>query len=207
MVDDTLPPPLHIGLMCGTFDPPHRGHLDMAHQAMEQLGLNKVHFLPVGQPTHKTTLTAAEHRINMTQLAIAEHEFFQLDRTDVNRPGPHYTATLLPLLQTTYKEALLWLIIGGDSMRDFLSWHEPQKIVQSGCRLAVYERPGVHIDWPTLEATLPGLRAIVTLLTGPLVDISSTAVRAKAAAGEPLPDLVPAAVRNYIKEHQLYVTP
>lgn len=179
----------------------------MAHKAAEQLGLDQVLFLPVGQPTHKTTLTAAEHRIHMTQLAIAEHEHFQLDPTDVERPPLHYTSTLIPLLQAKYKRALLWLIIGGDSMRDFLSWHEPETIVNSGCRLAVYERPGVHIDWPTLEVALPNLRDTVTMLTGPLVDISSTAVRKKAAAGEPLHGLVPAAVRDYIEEHHLYVSP
>lgn len=193
-----------IGLMCGTFDPLHLGHITVAHHARWQLDLSHVHFLPVGQPTHKTTMTPAHHRVNMLKLALADYESFQLDTTDVDRPPPHYTATLLPLLQAKFPRTNLWLLLGGDSLRDLPTWHNPQAIINSGCRLAVYNRPGVTIDWHTLETKLPGLREIVTMLKGDKVQLSSTSMRERLAAGQPLSSAVPSAVQQYITEHNLY---
>jgi nicotinate-nucleotide adenylyltransferase len=196
---------IRLGLLGGTFDPPHIGHLWLAETAREQLGLDRVLFLPVGNPPHKQgrTITAVSHRLHLTQLAIANHPTFTLDRTDADRPPPHTTYTLLPLIQAQYPDAQLWLLIGGDSLRDFAAWREPGRVIQK-CRLAVLPRPGAEVDWAGLETAVPQLRAAVDLLEGPTLDISGTAVRHWAQQKRSLRYLVPPSVRHYIEQKGLY---
>ena len=190
------PLPHRLGLMCGTFDPPHIGHLLVAHTAVEQLGLAQVLFVPVGQPTHKTTLTPAAQRVAMTQAAIADNPHFALDLTDVEREPPHYTATLLPLLQAKFPQSELWLLLGEDSLRDLPTWHKPD-LVCAQARLAVLPRPGVVRD-------VSADRADVTWLDGPAVHLSSTMLRARLGAGFSGRYVLPTAVQAYIQAAQLY---
>lgn len=196
---------IRLGLLGGTFDPPHIGHLWLAETARDQLGLDRVLFLPVGDPPHKQgrMITAVSHRLRLTQLAIADQPAFTLDRTDADRPPPHTTVTLLPLIRAQYPDADLWLLIGGDSLRDFAAWREPAQIIAQ-CRLAALPRPGVEVDWTGLETAVPGLRAAVDLLEGPTLDISGTAVRYWARQNRSLRYLVPPAVRGYIEQNKLY---
>ena len=195
-----------IGLLGGTFDPPHMGHLWLAETARAQLGLERVLFLPVGEPPHKEDkmVTAVSHRLAMTQLAIQDNHRFILDTTDCNRPPPHTTVTLLPLIQALYPKAQLWLLIGADSLRDIPTWVEPQHIIHQ-CRLGVLPRPGVEIDWQVLETAVPHIRAATHWLDGPSVAISSTEIRRWADLGNSLRYLVSAPVGAYIQEHQLYL--
>lgn len=194
-----------IGLLGGTFDPPHVGHLWLAEAAREQLGLNEVLFLPVGEPPHKEgrRITAVSHRLTMTQLAIQDNPAFALDTTDSDRPPPHTTVTLLPLIQTQYPDAQLWLIIGADSLRDLPTWVEPQRLI-SQCRLAVLPRPGVEIDWQVLETAVPHIRTITHWLEGPSVALSATQIRHWAEEGRSLRYLIPPTVLAYIQQHRLY---
>lgn len=194
-----------IGLLGGTFDPPHVGHLWLAEVAREQLGLNEVLFLPVGEPPHKEgrRITAVSHRLTMTQLAIQDNPAFALDTTDSDRPPPHTTVTLLPLIQTQYPDAQLWLIIGADSLRDLPTWVEPQRLI-SQCRLAVLPRPGVEIDWHVLETAVPHIRTITHWLEGPSVALSATQIRHWAEEGRSLRYLIPPTVLAYIQQHRLY---
>jgi nicotinate-nucleotide adenylyltransferase len=196
---------LRLGLLGGTFDPPHIGHLWLAETAREQLGLDQVLFLPVGDPPHKQgrEITAISHRLPMTQLAIAGHDAFTLDRTDADRPPPHTTQTLLPLIRAQFPHSALWLLLGGDSLRDFATWREPERIIRQ-CRLAVLPRPGVVVDWAGLETAVPGLQAVVDELAGPTLHISGTAVRQWAGENHSLRFLLPAAVRHYIAQQSLY---
>lgn len=196
---------LRLGLLGGTFDPPHIGHLWLAETAREQLGLDRVLFLPVGEPPHKEgrAITAVSHRLHLTQLAIADQPAFQLDRTDADRPPPHTTVTLLPLIRAQHPGAQLWLLLGGDSLRDFAAWREPGQIIQQ-CRLAVLSRPGAEVDWAGLETAVSGLRAVVDRLEGPTLDISGTAVRHWARQQRSLRYLVPKPVAEYIRQHALY---
>lgn len=186
--------------MCGTFDPPHIGHLLLAHTAVEQLALAHVLFLPVGQPTHKTTLTTAVHRLAMTRAAIADNPRFILNETDAERPAPHYTATLLPLLQAQYPQHELWLLLGQDALHDLPHWYEPQQILAQA-RLAVLPRPG--LDTPAPDADFMA-QAQVTWLVGPMIQLSSTQLRARLRAGLSGRYALPTAVRTYIRAHQLY---
>ncbi len=194
--------------MGGTFDPPHFGHLWLAESARDQLHLDQVLFLPVGEPPHKqgNSITAVSRRLHMTQLAISNHPAFCLDTLDIERPLPHTTCSLLPLVQAAHPDADLWLIIGTDSLRDFPTWHEPENIIAQ-CRLAALARPGVVVDWNVLETAVPGLRAATDELAGPTMDISSTAVRQWAKHNHSLRYLVPAPVLDFIQQHALYLSP
>lgn len=194
-----------IGLLGGTFDPPHLGHLWVAETAREQLGLDKVLFLPVGDPPHKQDkkVTAVAHRLAMTQLAIADNPDFVPDRTDMERPLPHTTHSLLPLLHQVYPDSQFWFLIGADSLHDLPTWQRPERIIQQ-CRLAVYPRPGVTIDWPTLETAVPNIETAVDLIKGPIMSISSSGIRGWNRAGHSVRYLVTTAVLNYIHQHKLY---
>lgn len=194
-----------VGILGGTFDPPHIGHLLLAQTALEELGLERVLFVPAGQPVHKegNAVSEARHRVTMTRLAVAGNQAFVVDTTDVERPEPHTTATLLPLLQAQYPGRRLWLLIGGDSLRDFATWYRPQEIIAQA-PLAVLARPDAAVSWPALEAAIPGIRSAVTFLDGPSVAVSSTQIRRWAAAGRSLRYLVADAVGAYIRRAGLY---
>jgi nicotinate-nucleotide adenylyltransferase len=194
-----------LGLLGGTFDPPHLAHLILAEAAREQLQLDRVLFLPAGQPPHKPEqpVTPASHRLAMTALAIADNTEFVIDETDVRREPPHYTATLLPLLLERLGPAQLWLLIGGDSLRDLPTWYRPKELLRY-CRLAVLPRPGATVDWTVLDAAVPETRDKVDMLDGPTISLSSTALRGRAGEGKSLRYLVPEAVRRYISDNSLY---
>lgn len=189
--------------MCGTFDPPHIGHLLLAQTAFNQLELDHVLFLPVGDPTHKTTKTAAEFRVAMTQLAISDNPNFILDTTDADRPDPHYTATLLPLLHRKFPTAKLWLLIGGDSLSTFPSWNNPQEILNF-CRLAILSRPGWQPDIEYLASEIPGIEKQIDWLDGPSVNLSSSWLRQAVANQISTRYLLSSELANYVEENQLY---
>jgi len=194
-----------IGLLGGTFDPPHIGHLWLAEAARQIFNLDKVLFLPAGHPPHKSDepVTAVHHRQEMTRLAIAGNNHFVLDTTDTERPSPHYTSTLLPLIQQACPDADLFLLIGSDSLRDLPLWHEPKKVITL-CRLAVLPRPGIIVDWVMLSLYVPGVDQVVDMLNGPTIDLSSTMLRTWLVAGNQPHYLIPSAVLNYIQDNQLY---
>lgn len=196
-------PTRRIGLLGGTFDPPHDGHLLLGHAAREQLALDSVLFMPVGDPTHKsrTDLTPAAQRVAMTALAIGDEAKFTLDLTDVLRPEPHYTSTLLPLIQANHPNAQLWLVIGGDSLRDFHKWHQPEQVL-AFCRLAVLPRPGADIDWALLTAQFPNIRDRVDMLNDATLDLSSTKLRQMSADSRD--GHIPETVARYIAHSKLY---
>ncbi|MDX1662190.1 MAG: nicotinate-nucleotide adenylyltransferase [Candidatus Promineifilaceae bacterium] len=197
-----------LGILGGTFDPPHIGHLLLAETAHHQLNLERVLFIPTGEPPHKSTqpLSPAAIRLQMTELAVADNEAFTVSRLDMKRDPPHYTATLLPLLRQRYGDAKLWLLIGGDSLRDLPTWYEPRTVVEQS-RLAVLPRPGAPFHWEMLEQALPDLRARVTILDGPHIALSSTRIRTWAAQGRSLRYVVPPAVARLIEHEQLYQRP
>lgn len=196
---------MRIGLLGGTFDPPHLGHLWLAETARAQLRLDRVLFLPVGRPPHKEgkPLSPIAHRLTMTQLAIADNPTFVLDTTDTRRAPPHTTVSLLPLLHHAFPQALMWLLIGTDSLADLPQWHQPQQLL-SLCRLAALPRPGIVVHWATLKTAIPGLETAVDWLDGPTLTISSTELRRWSRKGHTLRYLVPAAVADYIDQTRLY---
>jgi nicotinate-nucleotide adenylyltransferase len=201
------PRPRRLGILGGTFDPPHYGHLAAAEEAFEQAGLSRVLFVPTGQPPHKPDcpITPAARRVEMTALAIADNPRFALSRIDVDRPGPSYTADLLALLQAEYgPEAALYFICGMDMLASFLTWHEPERVI-SQCHLLAVQRPGTpDVDLASLEQQLPALRGRVQMLRVPGVDISASEIRARFSAGRSVRYLLPPVVVAYAAEHALY---
>ena len=189
--------------MCGTFDPPHIGHLILAQLASNQVGLDKVLFMPVGDPTHKSTGTPIEHRLEMARLAIKSNSKFEIDELDATRPEPHYTATLLPLVQSKYPDASLWLLIGGDSLESFLDWHQPEKILDN-CMLTYLPRPGYSPNVTVLKEALPIISEKLIELEGPSIYLSSTWLRQQFRTGPSPKYLVDDSVIQYAENHAIY---
>ncbi len=196
---------MNIGILGGTFDPPHIGHLVIADQALAQLKLDEVWFMPAGQPPHKMNnrVSAAADRVAMTRLAIQHHAGFRLSTFDVERPGPHYSSTALELLEQKHPQHDWCFIMGADSLEDLPRWHEPRRLIALAT-LAVAGRPGARPDLKEIEHDIPGLSARVQWVDAPLVDLSSTQLREMARAGASLRYLVPDEVIAYIHQHRLY---
>jgi nicotinate-nucleotide adenylyltransferase len=194
-----------LGLLGGTFDPPHFGHLTMAKAASTQLQLDQVLFAPVGvQPLKQDQpATAPEQRAQMVELAIVDEPRFVLSRADLDRPGPHYTVDLLAIIQQQYPGAALWFILGEDSLGDLLRWRDPARLIQL-TRLAVLRRPGCQPDWPALEKALPDLRTRLDWIEHAELDISATDIRQRVQHGLPLDALVPLKVIEFIVAQHLY---
>jgi len=194
-----------LGILGGTFDPPHIAHLVMADQARSQLNLSRVLVVLAGQPPHKLgrPVTPIEHRLAMTQLAIADDPSLALSRVEVDRPGPHYTVDTLAELRAARPEDDLYLLIGSDSLRDLMAWRDPARIVAQA-RLAVMRRPDAEPDMRALEVALPGISARVEWVDAPWLDISSSDIQRRVRAGLSIRHLVPTTVERYIVEHGLY---
>lgn len=194
-----------LGILGGTFDPPHIGHLWLAEAARQQLTLKKVLFLPAGEPPHKPDyeVSPADHRLEMTRLAVSSNECFAVDNLDVRRPPPHYTLTLMEHLHQHSPETLYWLLIGSDSLRDLPTWHKPNEIMKL-TRLGVLPRSGVSVDWDSLIQTLPRVESAVDFVDAPTIELSSTVIRHWLKSGRSLRYLVPQSVLEYIAVHNLY---
>ncbi len=194
-----------LGILGGTFDPPHIGHLVLADQACAQLELRLVLFCPVGQQPLKLDrpATPVQHRVAMVQRAIAGHPHLMLSRVDIDRPGPHYTADTLALLRSSYPDDVLYFLMGADSLQDLLKWHEPQRIIAQA-QLVVARRPGATPDLISLEASLPGLSKRIIWLDSPWLDISASDLRRRVRMGYSVRYLVPPAVEAYIMQNGLY---
>ena len=195
---------IRLGLLGGTFDPPHYGHLIAAQEAAWRLRIGRVLFLPARQNPLKRgePSSSAEDRCHMVALAIADNATFELSRLDLDRPPPSYTADLLRALRSPEHE--LFFLVGADILPELPRWREPRQIVQLA-RLVVVNRPGAPVpDLDRVEAVLPGVRERVERVDIPGVDVSSSEIRRRVAAGEPIRYLTPPAVEHYIMERRLY---
>ena len=196
-----------LGILGGSFDPPHYGHLALAETARVQLKLDGVLFVPAGQPPHKheQQLSAVDHRTAMVEAAIADNPAFSLCRVDLDRPGPHYTADMVDLLRKQHLDIKAWFfLMGADALYDLPLWYKPEAILEHVC-LAVMPRAGKQADLTELTKALPQLTERLTWLDVPPVDFSATDLRRRAREGLPLRYLVPPDVEAYIREHRLYV--
>jgi nicotinate-nucleotide adenylyltransferase len=197
-----------IGILGGTFDPIHIGHLVVAEEARTKLGLSEVLFVPAGQPWLKQDhhITPAVHRVEMVRRAIADNPHFKLSALEVERPGASYTVDTLTMLRKQLgNEASLFFILGRDTLAELPLWKEPQKVVQL-CRLVFPPRLGSR-DLKHLEKTIPGLLEKVVQLDMPVIGISSSEIRQRIAQGLSIRYLVHADVEKYIKEQSIYLTP
>jgi nicotinate-nucleotide adenylyltransferase len=183
---------MRIGILGGSFDPIHHGHLILARAAREELGLDRVVFIPAHASPHKTGdfSTTGEERLAMVRLAVAGEEGFELSDIELLRPPPSYTVDTLRELRNAHPNDELVLLIGADNVAKFDTWREPDEIRRLA-KIAVLDRAnhGIPPGWPVVRR---------------LVDISSTDIRARVAAGRSIRYLTPDSVCDYIASHGLY---
>jgi nicotinate-nucleotide adenylyltransferase len=194
---------LRLGILGGAFNPPHIGHLVCAQEALVKLELDRVLFVPFGDPPHRELEQdpGPDARVEMCGLAIEGDERFELSRIEVDRAGPSYTADTLRELAGSGDE--LVLILGGDQAANLKRWHEPEEVL-SLATVAAVERTGFSRNG--IQVTLSGLRGAerMRFFEMPRIEVSSSLIRRRAAAGQPIRYLVPEPVIEYIAERGLY---
>ena len=188
---------LRLGVLGGTFDPIHYGHLFAANEIAEILKLDQVLFVPTGQPWQKTQFSDARHRLKMTSLGIRSNKKFRISDVDVKRPGATYTVDTLTELKNKYPEAELFFIVGADSLAGMESWKDFDKLWGLAQFVAI-TRPGYSLNPPKSP-----LGAISTIEI-PALAISASQIRERVKAGLSIDYLVPKAVLKYIAKHNLY---
>nr|WP_255528323.1 nicotinate-nucleotide adenylyltransferase [Nocardiopsis sinuspersici] len=193
--------PTKVGIMGGTFDPIHHGHLVAASEVAHFFGLDEVVFVPTGQPWQKdlAKVTPSEDRYLMTVIATAENPQFRVDRMEIDRSGPTYTIDTLREMRSKYGPGVeLYFITGADALGAILSWHNVDELFELahfvGCN-----RPGHHLSDPGLP------EGKVSLLEVPALAISSTECRERVRKGEPIWYLVPDGIVRYINKTGLYL--
>ncbi len=200
---------MNIGVLGGTFDPIHNGHIIVAEEARSRLNLAEVLFVPAGQPWLKegNPILAAEHRVQMVRLAIVAYPYFKLSTMEIDRAGPSYTVDTVAELQAQLgAQDAIFFILGWDNLAELPRWREPSRLIEM-CRLVAVPRPGYRLpDLNALETIIPGLSQRLVILDKPEVDISAMEIRRRVAQGLSIGQLVPEAVEEYIRQHKLYLT-
>lgn len=186
-----------IGILGGTFDPPHDGHLALAGAAISELKLSKVIFIPARVPPHKPVgdVSPEEDRLAMLKLAIAGDNRFELSEIEFERDGPSFTVDTLTRLKADNPGDEFFFLIGSDNVSEMEIWHEPDRILKLA-RVAAAVRPGYSIQGKFAD--------VIETFEMPPVDISSTAVRERVKSGESISGMVPGSVEDYIKSKGLY---
>jgi nicotinate-nucleotide adenylyltransferase len=198
---------MKLGILGGTFDPIHLGHLLLAEVAWETLGLQRVLFAPAGESPLKQGIskTPAHHRRVMVEQAVASNPHFELSLVDLDRPGPHYTTDTIHLIRTQHGLPAdeCFFIIGGDSLVSLPLWHKSEELITL-CRLAVSHRPGYQPDLAALEEHIPGLSERLDWVEMPALDLVASEIRARVQAKQSIRYQVTNSVREYIEQNKLY---
>jgi nicotinate-nucleotide adenylyltransferase len=196
---------LRLGILGGAFNPPHIGHVVCAQEALIQLELDRVVFIPVGEAPHRELQDdpGAEARLEMVELAVADDERFSASRIELDREGPSYTSDTLEQLHGETAEDELFLILGGDQAAALATWHEPAKVLERAT-IAVFERMSWGRNAIVIKiGRMPGAER-VRYLDMPMIQVSSSAIRRRVREGLPIRYLVPDRVVDYIETNQLY---
>lgn len=198
---------MRVGVLGGTFDPVHLGHLAIAEEVRIKLDLDRVIFIPAGQPRLRADeyLTPAIDRLRMVELATGDNPRFQVCDIEIQRSGPTYTVdTLVELGQRLDPDTSLYFIVGADILGHFHRWKDPEKVLEA-CHLVVVSRAGHQDDdWPEWFQGADSAKDKVAQLEIPMVDISGTEIRRRASLGESVRHLVPDLVAEYIQDRKLY---
>lgn len=200
---------MNIGILGGTFDPIHNGHLVIAEEARVWLNLSGVIFVPAGQPCLKedVVVSDAEHRLQMVRLSIEDKPQFKLSTVETDRPDPSYMVdTMAELHKHLEAGDEPFLILGWDSLAELPQWREPSQLITM-CHLVAVSRP----DFPRpnlkkLEADIPGLSQRVVMMDRINIDISASMIRDRVSRGLSIRHLVPEPINEYIKQHRLYIS-
>jgi len=207
------PTPGRVGILGGTFDPFHHGHLALARAARDQAGLDRILVVPAAVPPHKVgqVISAAADRAAMVEAGIAAEPGLELSRIELDRAGPSYTVDTVAELDRTERAAGrkpdISVILSAESFAGFADWHEPDRLLDLA-RIVVAPRPGHPApDSASIERRTGGRADRVTVIDGPLVDVSASSIRRLASAGQDLDGLIPPGVARYIRAHRLYRQP
>jgi len=198
-----------LAIFGGTFNPIHRGHVEVARAALDELLLQEQILIPSAVPPHKaaTDLASGEDRLAMCQLAVRDEPRIAVSDIELRSPPPSYTVNTLRVLCREHPETELLLLIGADMLQDFHLWHRYKEILELA-RLLTFPRPGVALGpLNELRAAVGDTtvdRILADALHTPLVDVNSTEIRRRVKAGLSISDLVPAVVEHYIRDHGLY---
>jgi nicotinate-nucleotide adenylyltransferase len=200
---------MHIGVFGGTFDPVHFGHLIMAEQCREQAALDQVWFVPSARPPHKLErpLTPFAQRVEMLALALAGQSAFRVEEIEKDRPGPSYTADTLDDLSGRHPDNQWFLLVGSDTLSDLPTWHDPERVVARATLVVVARSNHEVLPAELLRRNLSlpensNLR--LQLVQSPIIDISSSDLRARVASGRSLRYFLPRAVECYIQAKGMY---
>jgi nicotinate-nucleotide adenylyltransferase len=199
-------PRRRIGLLGGTFDPPHVAHLAIAEEAREALGLERVVFIPAGQPWQKADrdVTPGPVRLAMIEQAIAGNPWFAVDRSEIDRPGPSYTVdTLAALAAREPAGTELWFILSAEALAGLATWRDPDRVVAMA-HLCVVPRGRTAGDAAAFRARFPAAAGRLVVLDRPRLDISSTEIRERVRAGRSIRYLVPDGVLDLVTRYALY---
>jgi nicotinate-nucleotide adenylyltransferase len=183
-----------IGILGGTFDPVHNAHLQMARAALENLGVQKILFIPTGSPKYRNSpVASAQHRLAMLRLALGGEPRYRIDERELAPGASGYTVDTLKSLRAEIgPQVPFYFLMGADQFEKLSSWHRPEEL-RSLAKIALFARPGFE----TADRD-------VQIVAMPPMPISASGIRQRAAAGEDLTAMVPPAVANYIRTHQLY---
>jgi nicotinate-nucleotide adenylyltransferase len=196
---------VRVGILGGTFNPPHLGHLVCAQEAHRELGLDRVLFIPASIPPHKPVEhePGAEHRLALCRLAVDGDQRFEVSDLELQRDGPSYTVDTLQELTSNLSQPELFLIVGGDIAVGLPRWHEPERVLELAT-LAIAKRQGTARA--AIEGSLGSLPGgeRARFFTMPRIGVSSTMVRRRVRGGQPIRYLVPDPVASYIERHNLY---
>ncbi len=198
---------MKLGVFGGTFDPVHLGHLILAEWCREECGLDEVWFVPAPSPPHKdrSEITPAPLRAEMLELAVAGCPKFGVSRIEFDREGPSYTVETLQQLQAEGADRELFLLVGGDSLRDFSTWREPQRIAELATVVAVNRGRESLLSSDQMQQTLGAATAArIREVRMPAIDISATELRQRVREGRSIRFLTPRAVEAFIDEQRLY---
>ncbi|MFN0159024.1 MAG: nicotinate-nucleotide adenylyltransferase [Bacteroidota bacterium] len=193
---------MRIGIFGGSFNPPHMGHLIVAEQAREKMGLGKVLFIPAATPPHKQNLDIVEahHRMEMMECAVHGNRYFEASDIELQRGGLSFTVDTVAALTQLYPEDSLVLLIGADNLLEFNTWREPERILELVDVVAL-SRPGFRMD-----GIDTGFRSSVSLCEVPLIDLASSEIRRRVKEGKSIRYMVPVAVESYIVNQGLYLS-
>lgn len=199
---------MRLGILGGTFDPVHYGHLLMAEICRQELSLDEVRFVPAGKPPHKPhePVSDGHARADMLSLAVSGYPEFVVDRRELRRDGPSYTVHTLAELRQQFPDATLFFLMGADSLRDFPTWHQPDRISDLATLVAC-NRPGLSLPTFDQACTWVGstIAARVQFVQIPGVDLSATDLRQRIRSGRGLRFMTPRAVETFIHQHRLYL--
>jgi nicotinate-nucleotide adenylyltransferase len=197
---------MRIGLFGGTFNPPHIGHLILASEALSQMELDSLYWVLTPDPPHKKgqVITDAGLRKEMVKAVIKDFQEFTFSEIEFKRPGPHFAVDTVREFKLSRPDAQIYYLLGGDSLNDLPTWHDPTGFIRECTRIVVMLRVNEEPDWKMLDQKLPELCQKTVFLKTPIIEISSNDLRERVKNGRPWLPYVTPGVGKIIQESQIY---